>query len=205
MSARRVQDLLASNNVSYRAIKHNPVFTAQEVAQSTHVPGKYMAKTLVVCIDGHLALAVVPATKRLDLTLLRSQAAAKEVRLADESEFEECFGECEVGTAPPFGNLFGIRTFVDLGMAMQEEIAFNAGTHTDVIIMRFCDFSELVKPLMVQIAIEGPSVRRMEPVRVPARPAARTKTAIPQLQWSQSDETTPQEGWSEHIQHAGAD
>ncbi|MGD1277794.1 MAG: YbaK/EbsC family protein [Tepidisphaeraceae bacterium] len=205
MSARRIQDLLASNNASYRAIKHDPAFTAQEVAQSTHVPGKYMAKTLVVCIDGHLALAVVPATKRLDLTLLRSQAAAKEVRLADESEFEECFGDCEVGTAPPFGNLFGIRTFVDVGMAMQEEIAFNAGTHTDVVIMRFADYSALVKPLMVQIAVEGPAVRRLEPARAPARPAARAKTATPQLQWSQSDETTPQDGWSERIQHAGAD
>jgi len=204
MAARRVHDLLASNNLSYRAIKHDPAFTAQEIAQSTHVPGKYLAKTLVVWIDGHLALAVVPATKRLDLTLLRSQAAAKEVRLADESEFEECFGECEVGSAPPFGNLFGIRTFVDLGMAMQEEIAFNAGTHTDVVIMRFCDYSVLVKPLMVQIATEGLAARRVEP-RAPARPAARARTPVPQLQWSQSDETTPQEGWSERIQHAGAD
>jgi Ala-tRNA(Pro) deacylase len=152
MAIRRICDFLAGSGMSYSIATHPRAFTAQEVAEASHVPGTYMAKTVIVWIDDELAMAVIPATRALDLDSLASQSGASQVRLADESEFVNVFTDCQLGTAPPFGNLFGLRTLVDLKLALQESIAFNAGTHTEVIRMKYCDYSTLVKPLVLHIS-----------------------------------------------------
>ena len=152
MAIRRICDFLAGSGASYSIATHTRAYTAQEVAEASHVPGTYMAKTVIVWIDDELAMAVIPATRALDLDSLRSQSGASQVRLADESEFVNVFTDCQLGTAPPFGNLFGLRTLVDLKLALQDLIAFNAGTHTEVIRMKYCDYSSLVKPLVLHIS-----------------------------------------------------
>ncbi|MGD0770520.1 MAG: YbaK/EbsC family protein [Tepidisphaeraceae bacterium] len=164
MAIRRICDFLAGSGMPYSIARHPRAYTAQEVAEASHVPGTYMAKTVIVWIDDQLAMAVVPATRALDLDSLRSQSGASKVRLADESEFVNVFTDCQLGTAPPFGNLFGLRTLVDLKLALQELIAFNAGTHTEVIRMKYSDYSTLVKPLVLHISAGPVAVApRMRP------------------------------------------
>src|SRR5208282_5992151 len=151
MSTQRVCQFLTDKGVPHSLNNHALAYTAQEVAQSTHIPGRYMAKTVIVWINNDLALAVIPASKELDIDALRAETGAAHVRLALESEFANFFSTCEPGAVPPFGNLFGVRTFVDIGMALQDFLVFNAGTHTDVVCMRFSDYARLVKPLMFHI------------------------------------------------------
>jgi Ala-tRNA(Pro) deacylase len=152
MAIRRICDFLAGSGMPYSIATHRRAYTAQEVAEASHVPGTYMAKTVIVWIDDQLAMAVIPATRALDLDSLKSQSGARQVRLADESEFVHVFTDCQHGTAPPFGNLFGLRTLVDLKLALQESITFSAGTHTEVIRMKYSDYSSLVKPLVLHIS-----------------------------------------------------
>src|SRR5438045_4118433 len=106
MATRRIREFLDGNNVRYVMIHHSPAFTASEVAASAHVPGKQLAKAVIVKIDGELAIAVVSATRDVDFELLRLEAQARDVRIAEKSEFAERFEGCQIGTVPPFGDLF---------------------------------------------------------------------------------------------------
>ncbi len=156
MATRRIRDYLTGSGVWYSLTSHPTAYTAQEVAQATHLPGRCMAKNVIVTIDGELAMAVVPATREVNLKGLRDQVGAKEVRLADEACFAEAFSECQVGSVPPFGVLFGVRIFIDISLALQEQIAFNAGTHTDVVRMWYTDYARMAKPLVMQISMPEP-------------------------------------------------
>ena len=152
MATRRTREFLDGNKIKYALISHSPAHTAQEVAASVHIPGRDVAKVVVVIVDGKLAMAVVPASKQVDMELLRSAAGAQFVELAGEPDFANRFEGCQLGTMPPFGNLFGMETYVDKELAKEEYIAFNAGSHTDVIALRFADFRRLVHPKLLKIA-----------------------------------------------------
>jgi Ala-tRNA(Pro) deacylase len=100
----------------------------------------------MVKLDGKMAMAVLPASYKVDFDLLKSASGASKVELASEAEFKDAFPECEVGAMPPFGNLYGMEVFVAESLAEDEEIAFNAGTHTELIKLKYEDFENLVKP-----------------------------------------------------------
>lgn len=153
MPAAKLREFLDANGVKYVTIRHSLAYTAQEVAASAHVRGKDMAKTVIVKVDGQLAMAVVPASQKVDLVRLRDAAGAKTVEVATEQEFCDAFPECEVGAMPPFGHLYGMNVFVDQRLAADEEIAFNAGSHTELIRLSYPDFERLAKPkLRVSLA-----------------------------------------------------
>ena len=146
MPAQIIKDYLDQNNVKYVSIKHSKAYTAQEIAASAHIDGKKVAKTVVLKVEGKLVFAVLPATYKIDFDLLREALGSENVRLANEQEFKDkCLG-CEVGAMPPMGNLFDIETYVAASMVEDEEIAFNAGNHTELIKMDYTDFEKLVKP-----------------------------------------------------------
>ena len=146
-----LRSFLDSNAVKYVTVKHSPAYTAQELAALSHVPGKDWAKTVMVKLDGKMAMAVVPASGRVIFDLLREESGAKEAELATEREFTDLCPGCEVGAMPPFGNLFGMAVYVDEALAEDAEIAFNAGTHTEMMRLPFSDFARLVKPKVVRL------------------------------------------------------
>ncbi|MFZ5493738.1 MAG: aminoacyl-tRNA deacylase [Verrucomicrobiota bacterium] len=146
MPANKLREYLDSRAVKYVSLQHSPAFTAQEVAQSVHVAGRDFAKTIVVCTEAGFAMVVLPATRRIVLADLREMLQVPHVRLATEQEFRDLFPDCELGAMPPFGNLYGLPVYVAESLADEEEIAFNAGTHTEVIKMRYEDFEALAKP-----------------------------------------------------------
>lgn len=150
MPVQKLKDYLDERHIRYAAIEHSRAYTAQEIAAAAHVPGKEMAKTVVVKIDGELVLAVLPASSRVDLALLKYTLGAESVELAAEEEFSRRFPDCEVGAMPPFGNLYGMQTYVADCLADDEKIAFNAGSHTELVRLAYEDFDNLVHPLMLE-------------------------------------------------------
>ena len=146
MPVKKLKEFLDQENIKYLSIIHSTAYTAQEVAASAHITGKELAKTVVVELDGRMAMAVLPANRKVVLQDLREVTGSDEVKFASEDEFREKFPACETGAMPPFGNLYGMDVFVAESLAENDEIAFNAGSHTEVIRMAYRDFEHLVRP-----------------------------------------------------------
>ena len=146
MPAQKLKAFLDSNKVKYVSLIHSPAYTAQEVAASTHITGKELAKTIIIKIDDEFAMAVLPSNRKVVIQDLRDITGAEHITFATEDEFKKLFPDCEVGAMPPFGNLYGLDVFVAPSLEQNEEIAFNAGTHTEVIRMAYRDFERLVHP-----------------------------------------------------------
>lgn len=152
MPVERLRRYLEENHVRFVTISHSPAFTAQEIAASAHIPGKELAKTVMVKIDGDMAMAVLPATDKVSQQRLEEITGASEVELASEEEFAELFPSCEVGAMPPFGNLWELPVFVDQRLREDEQIAFNAGSHTELVKLPYADFERLVQPTVAQLS-----------------------------------------------------
>jgi Ala-tRNA(Pro) deacylase len=146
MSEGRLEQFLHEQHTPYETIHHARALTAQETAASAHIRGRLLAKTVMVNIDGRLAMVVLPAARRVHFGRLRDATGAHDAGLASESEFRDLFPDCEVGAMPPFGNLYGIEVYVDESLVTDDEIAFNAGTHTEVMRMPYREFERLVAP-----------------------------------------------------------
>ncbi len=150
MPVENLKKLLDSKGVKYTTISHTTAFTAQEVAASARVPGKELAKTVIVKIDGNYAMAVMPASCKIDFELFRQSIGANKVELAAENEFRDLFPGCDIGAMPPFGSLYNMEVYVCRHLSEDEEIAFNAGSHTELIKMPYEDFELIVKPRQVE-------------------------------------------------------
>ena len=146
MPISRLKDYLDDQHIKYVTIQHSKAFTAQEVAASAHIPGKELAKTVIVKIDGKIAMAVLPASYRINLGRLKDASHAKQIELASENDFQDYFPECETGAMPPFGNLYDMDVYVEESLVDDEEIAFNAGSHTELVKLSYQDFERLVHP-----------------------------------------------------------
>lgn len=153
MPVKKLKAFLDDNKVKYVAIQHSSAYTAQEIAASAHIPGKDLAKTVIIKIDGKMAMAVLPASDKISFENLKEALNAKEVRLAYEQEFMDKFPDCEVGAMPPFGNIYGMDVYAAENLAEEEEIAFNACTHTELIKMKYSDFEKLVKPKRIKFTV----------------------------------------------------
>jgi len=153
MPSKKLKAFLDENKIKYVSIKHSSAYTAQEIAAIAHIPGKDLAKTVIIKIDGKMAMAVLPASYKVSFDNLKDTLGVKEVRLAYEQEFIDKFPDCEVGAMPPFGNIYGMDVFVAESLAEDEEIAFNACNHTELIKMSFSDFEKLVKPKRIKFSV----------------------------------------------------
>ena len=146
MPVTRLKEFLDEQHVKYVTIGHSPAFTAQEIAERAHIPGKQLAKTVMVKLDGKLAMVVIPASRQLKLTQLGKSLGAKNVELATEDDFRDAFPDCEPGAMPPFGNLYGMPVFVSETLREDDEIAFNAGSHSELIRLPYSEYERVVKP-----------------------------------------------------------
>jgi Ala-tRNA(Pro) deacylase len=152
MILRKLREFLDSNNIKFVVISHSQAFRAQEVAASAHIPGKELAKTVIAKINGKMTMVVLPASYRIDFGLLKEVTGSANVELASEDEFKDLFPECEVGAMPPFGNLFEMEVLAAESLAEDEEIAFNAGTHKELVKMAYKDFEKLVQPKVMEFS-----------------------------------------------------
>jgi Ala-tRNA(Pro) deacylase len=149
----KLQEILDEKRIKYQICTHSPAYTAQEIAALQHVPGRQMAKVVMVRVGGKLIMTVLPATHHVDLIRLEKLLGGR-VELATEEQFRGFFPGCEVGGEPPFGNLFDIEVWVDLALTKNDEIFFNAGNHRQTIRMRYDDYSRLVTPKVASFAAQ---------------------------------------------------
>ena len=152
MSLPALEQYLREFRAPFSTLSHASAYRASEVAARAGVPCRQMAKPVLVKVDGALAMAVVPADARVDLSRLRELTGAGSALLATEAEFGQRFPECELGAMPPFGNLYGMPLYVDRRLAHDHAICFNAGSHTDLIRMRTADFERLANPVVLDLA-----------------------------------------------------
>ncbi len=150
MPVRKLREFLDKNKVKYVAFSHSPSYTAQEIAASAHISGKELAKTVMIKVDGKMAMAALPASSHVNFELLADALGGSDVELANEPEFEDLFGDCELGAMPPFGNLYGLPVYVADELAEDEEIAFNAGSHTELFRLAYADYQRLVEPKVLK-------------------------------------------------------
>ena len=153
MPLKKLKDYLDDNNIKYVAISHSSAFTALEVAASAHFPGKDLAKTVIVKMDGKMTMLVLPAANKVDFDLLKTATNAKQVELAEEDEFVSLFANCQVGCMPPFGNLYNMQVYVAEALTEAEEIAFTAGSHSELIKLAYSDFAKLVQPVVKHFSL----------------------------------------------------
>ena len=146
MPVKKLKEFLDNNNVKYVTITHSKAYTAQEVAATSHIPGKALAKVVIVELDGEMAMAVLPANRKIVLQDLREITGSEQVRFVAEEKFKDRFPDCEIGAMPPFGNLYGMDVYAAESLAENDEIAFNAGSHEEIIKLSFRDFERLVQP-----------------------------------------------------------
>ncbi len=146
MPIQKLKKFLDDNGIKYVSIQHSAAYTAQEVAALAHIPGELMAKTVMVKIDGKMAMAVVPASHQIDFDRLREVAGAESAELASEEEFKDYFPACDVGAMPPFGNLYDMPVYCANVLSEDLEIAFSAGSHSELIRLAFADYEQLVQP-----------------------------------------------------------
>ena len=143
---KRLRAFLDDNHVKYTHTVHPLAYTAREVASAEHLPNREVAKTVVIFADDGYHMIVVPASRIVDFQEVRLTLGFTHARLATEQELGELFPDCELGAMPPMGNLYGLPVFMDSSLAAEEMIAFNSGTHFDVVHMRTADFRALVHP-----------------------------------------------------------
>jgi len=151
MPARKLREFLDNHKIEYITIHHSPAFTAQRIAELAHISGKDLAKTVIVSLDDEYAMAVLPASLHVSLARLKEATGAQKAELASEDEFQNLFPDCEVGAMPPFGNLYDMKVYVAGQLAEDEEIAFNAGSHTELVQLAYDDFNRLVSPKVVAL------------------------------------------------------
>jgi Ala-tRNA(Pro) deacylase len=142
----RVTDYLKEHGVDFETSEHRATFTAQEMAAEEHVPGRYVAKPVVVKADGQFYMAVLPACHKIDLDVLKSQLGAKDISLADEKELAGIFGDVALGAEPPLGNLYGLPTIMDESLEDDEMIVFQGGSHEEAVRISMADYLALVEP-----------------------------------------------------------
>ena len=149
MPSPRLKEFLDQQNVKYITISHSLAFTSLDIAKSAHIPTKQLAKTVILKINGQASMVVSPAAYKIDIENLSAAFRGATIELADEEEFMHWFPDCEVGAMPPFGNLYDMDVYVAERLTENDDIAFNAGSHLEVIQMHYKDFETLVKPKLV--------------------------------------------------------
>ncbi len=150
---KKIREYLDKERVGYQLLEHSRAFTATEVAGAQHVPGRQMIKSVIVKADDQFVMCLLPAIHYLDIDKFKEISGAKQVRLAHEEEMSKLFPDCEIGSEPPFGALYGIKVYADKFLEEDNEVAFNAGTHSDMIKMKFKDVQRLSQPVFVEIGV----------------------------------------------------
>lgn len=151
-----VQEFIREKQVGYEAIDHRNSYSATRLAQELHVPGREVAKTVLLRADHAYAyiVAVLPATKTIDFDKVSAAFGGSEIELATELEIKECCPDCEMGTLPPFGSQYGMKTLVEESLTKDEEIVFEGNNHHEAIRMRYEDFHRIEEPLVARFAVQ---------------------------------------------------
>jgi len=147
----RLPDILADRQINFEMIVHPPAFTAQKRARFLHLPGAQVAKCVLLIGASGRFLAVLPATRHIDMERL-AHLLGDPVRVADSEEVADTFRDCEWGVVAPFGTLYGLQTVIDESLSPDSPIVLEINTHAEAIRMRCRDFEQLEHPRRMRFA-----------------------------------------------------
>ena len=148
----RIAAFLQNQRVAFESLPHAPAFSAQKRAKYLHVPGRQVAKSVLLRSPDGFFLAILPATLHVDTERL-SEALGGPVRLADDAEIAAIFDDCEWGVVPPFGTLYGLKTVLDDSLATDSLIVFEGQSHVEAVRLRCADFEQLERPRRLRFAV----------------------------------------------------
>ena len=157
---RRLISYLNDKKIKYELLHHPEAFTAQTIAAAEHIKGRHHAKVVIVKSDDQHLMTVVPANTRIDLEKFE-RVVGKSVALENELEFKPLFPDCQPGTMPPFGNLYGLPTYVDRALSKEDFIVFEAGTHSDAIKLKYKDYERAADPFIEDFAMKFEPIKRV--------------------------------------------
>lgn len=158
----RVSQFLNEQHVHFESLIHPPAFTSQKRAKFLGVPGRQVAKGVLLAGPTGYLLAVLPATEQVDTDALAHHLGGP-VRLAADGEVAQVFGDCEWGVVAPFGTIYGLPTFLEESLAVDAWIVLEANSHVEAIRMRCRDFEQLEQPTRLRFARQDqPSHRSSE-------------------------------------------
>ena len=143
LSFNKLKEFLDKSLVAYEVLTHPVAFTAQQLAAVQHVKGRELAKVVIARSGSEFMMIVLPAPYHVGLQRSRAATGRQDLEIAHESEFASLFAGSEPGAMPPFGNLYNVPVWVDEALTQDEEIVFNACTHTQAIKMKYSDFARL--------------------------------------------------------------
>lgn len=141
-----LQAYLDHMGVSYRTLRHDAAFTAAQLAETEHIPGRRVIKPVIVNADGQYVMCALPATHRIDMDTLKGQLDATQVLLVDEQAMRELFPDCELGAEPPIGRLFGLPMLLDESALADDRVTFQAGTHCEAVTMTLAEYRRIAQP-----------------------------------------------------------
>jgi Ala-tRNA(Pro) deacylase len=173
MPGKQLKAFLRKSGADFITLPHPPAYTAQQLAHHGHIPGDRVAKTVIIELDGKMAMLVMPSTWRIHWDRLSDVLETDFLELADEMEFKDRFPDCEVGAMPPFGNLFNMAVYCSEALTREPDIAFPAGSHEESIHMKTEDFLALVDPVVIEKGFIRPGARK------PAWMQQRRKSTMP--------------------------
>jgi len=146
---KKIINFLEKNKIKYEPIKHRTVYTAFDKAATLKVPQKIVGKTLVVKLDKNPAIVLIPANKNLDKEKLKKVAKAKKVDFLKEAWMKKNLKGVKVGAIPPFGNLWGLATFIDRSLINQSKIIVNGGDYNWSIKITPATLKKLIPDLLI--------------------------------------------------------
>jgi Ala-tRNA(Pro) deacylase len=141
--AQEVARFLDEHGVAYELVEHEKQFTAAGEAQAAGIEPHDAAKALLVRENGEYLLAVIPASRRLDLKKLRATLEEHpKLRLATEDEIDSDFPAFELGAVPPLGPGLPSAEVVDRALLEHDRVLCNAGDHAHSLLL---DPNEIVR------------------------------------------------------------
>jgi Ala-tRNA(Pro) deacylase len=149
----RVRKHLTDLGIAFGVSEHTEAFTAQEMAAAEHAPGRRVAKAVMLMVDGSLAMAVLSAPDHVSLAKAKGALGSQDLRLATEAEFGAAFPDCELGAAPPFGNLYGVPTYIDSALFAADLVVLASGNHSHSIRMALPDYVKAAGAVRADLAV----------------------------------------------------
>ncbi len=148
-----VQRFLKQRRTWYETIQHDPTYDANALAQAVHVIDQEVAKPVLLRVDDGYALIVLPASRDVDVSRVKSVFGAASVTLASEPDCGHEFLDCEYGARLPFGSEYGLRTVMDVSLCEDDEIVFEGNTHREAIRMKLEDYIQLEQPFIAPVSM----------------------------------------------------
>lgn len=141
--ASTVRDYLDESGVEYQLVHHAYTPNSLLAARAARVPPDQLAKTVLLEDDRGYLVAVVPASRRVELQSLERQLGRRLV-LASEREVQDMFSDCAHGAIPAIGQAYGLDVVWDDCLAGCADVYFEAGDHTDLVRMSGKEFTFLM-------------------------------------------------------------